>query len=304
MPHSQARGSPRRAISASHSGIDSAPAMKYRPRKTGCQAAGACNRSCTKKSTSVAGMALAMPLTTKTASKRRKGACCQGCHKSGVSVCSVWVCGGGVTVHCRTSANQAHRPAASAAQSTATVAGQPASEGSTAASSTPTRPRPSRQATQRLWARSPPPWRAAQLWCRTARALHDTWHNASATTIQTHSTTPPERTSCGTMNRAANPSARVIDSSTAALATARWERRYSASPAAPIQGSTRASNRRPSSSTRPSMASGKPNSRAWWCGRCTYTGNATKASGKPSRPYSAACREVCAPSRMRAALMA
>ena len=72
MPSSQLRARPKRGTRRNHSsGTDSAAQTKYMPRNAGAKFDGACNRSCTKKSTSVAGMALAMPFSMNTVRSRR-----------------------------------------------------------------------------------------------------------------------------------------------------------------------------------------------------------------------------------------
>ena len=66
---------------------------------------------------------------------------------------------------------QAHQPSVSSTAKVATVAPRPSVAGSTAAINTPSKDRPSRQATTRLrWASLPP-----------RRAPHDWW--ATATTL-------------------------------------------------------------------------------------------------------------------------
>ena len=164
IPVAQVRSRPMRSITLSHSGNDSAPAAKYRPKNNGSMALGACNRSCTKNSTSVAGTALARPLSMNTISKRRKPACCQGCQRL-PTACS------GTTAMVdakalRATHRQKNKPSASMSTSKAVVGPQPHSAGKADASNTPTSAKPSRQATQRLCAMPPPPWRAAQAWCK------------------------------------------------------------------------------------------------------------------------------------------
>ena len=62
---------------------------------------------------------------------------------------------------------QAHRPTTNAAINTAVLTGNPATTGSTDASSTPAKPSPSRHATMRLRTNASPPKRAPQLWWAT-----------------------------------------------------------------------------------------------------------------------------------------
>jgi hypothetical protein len=63
MPKRQLCARPQRLTPRSHSGMDSAPHPKYTASAADCMASLACRRSCRKNSTSVAGMALAMPLS-------------------------------------------------------------------------------------------------------------------------------------------------------------------------------------------------------------------------------------------------
>ena len=167
MPASQLRASPQRATARSHSGIDSAAHKKYVPRNSGSCAGVARSRSWMKNSTSVAGTALAIPLTMNTASRRRNAVLCQGCHRlaggcgAGEVVGAVAVAGAALGAGARVQASQ---PSASAALNTASITGSPASAGSTEASTTPTSAQPSRQATVRLRCSSLPPSRAPQDW--------------------------------------------------------------------------------------------------------------------------------------------
>jgi len=134
-------------------------------RNAGSIAAGARSRSCTKNSTSVAGMALAVPLTTNTAIRRTKRGWRQGL--SWGPVCSASARAGSGT----TAPAQAIQPSASSSANVATVAASPATEGSTAAISTPASASPSRQAWMRLRCVSVPPRRAPQAWCATLATL-------------------------------------------------------------------------------------------------------------------------------------
>ena len=124
---------------------------------------GACNRSWTKNSTSVAGMALAIPLSTNTPSSRLNAGRVNG-NQIWLVCAVIEACGRGARV-------QASQPAISATQNRATVAPRPRTRGVTEASTTPISPRPSRHATMRLrWASSPPNM-APQDWCATLRPL-------------------------------------------------------------------------------------------------------------------------------------
>jgi hypothetical protein len=161
MPASQVRASPQRGTARSHSGMDSAALRKYAPRKAPCTLAGNCSRSSMKNSTSVAGMALAMPLGTNTAIRRRNAAWRQGCQRAdqGMAAPALGVSAG------RGARAQASHPAASSTANTATSAPTPASDDSTEASTTPTSAAASRQATMRLRCASLPPSSAPQAWC-------------------------------------------------------------------------------------------------------------------------------------------
>ena len=169
MPASQVRASPSRRTSRIHSGKEAAALAKYSARKAGSMAGGACSRSCTKNSTSVAGMALARPLSTNTASSRRNAGRRSGSHRLAAgNACSARPrLGAG-----RGARNQASQPSASETASKAAVAGRPNRLGVTAASITPTRPSPSRQATSRARSGSSPPSMAPQAWCTMVSRLN------------------------------------------------------------------------------------------------------------------------------------
>ena len=163
MPAAQVRTSPQRATARTHSGSDTAPATKYAARNAP-SSAGACSRSRTKNSTSVAGTALAMPLSRNTAINPRNPAT-----RHGAAIDS------GAATRLRSTGRGAHVSASSAIPSasanTPTIAGSPAADGNTLASTTPTSAAPSRQPIQRACAASPPPRRAPQVWCSTLATL-------------------------------------------------------------------------------------------------------------------------------------
>ena len=128
--------------------------------------AGACSRSWMKNSTSVAGTALAIPLSMNTASRRRKVRERQGSHSA--SIVGDWLLRRATGTGAR---RQASQPASNAIKKRAVVAGRPSATGVIDAKTTPTRPSPSRQATMRLRCASLPPSIAPQDWCDTLSAL-------------------------------------------------------------------------------------------------------------------------------------
>ena len=170
MPSAQLRNKPRRSMTLSHSGNDKAPAAKYSPKNKGSMAWGACKRSCTKNSTSVAGTALARPLSMNTANRRRKPGCFQGCHKLGAS-CTALCDSSDKVLTCMAVRRQLNKPKPSMNSNKAVVGPQPHKAGKADANNTPTKAKPSRQATQRLCARPPPPCLAAQAWCKMPNPL-------------------------------------------------------------------------------------------------------------------------------------
>lgn len=105
-----------------------------------------------KKSSSVAGTAAAMPLSRKTASRRRNSGTRQA-RASGAGA-SVLAVGRGARL-------SSARPTASVMASNSAVTPKPAVDGSTLAATTPTSAKPSRQATTRLCIAALPPSRAA-----------------------------------------------------------------------------------------------------------------------------------------------
>ena len=130
-----------------------------------------------KKITSVAGTALATPLSRNTAIKARKAGTRHGSAQLRCARArgSRWRPSGGGTARTgalrKGAALSAHRPSASSATPLATITGMPASAGSTLAVSTPASDRPSRQLTIRDCVTAPPPSRAPQAWCSTPSAL-------------------------------------------------------------------------------------------------------------------------------------
>ena len=168
MPSAQLRNKPMRSMTLSHSGNDRAPAAKYTAKNKGSMALGACKRSCTKNSTKVAGTALAKPLSMNTSNKRRKPGCCHGCHTLTRSWPKVRATTGAA---CRACQRQVSKPSTKNNTNKAVVSVQPQRAGKAEASNTPTKAKPSRQATQRLCAKPPPPWRAAHAWCKMPRPL-------------------------------------------------------------------------------------------------------------------------------------
>ena len=128
-----------------------------------------------KNSTSVAGTALAMPLSRNTASRRRKPGVRQGADMSARG--RVWACAGAWSVAGmpRVAGRGAHAaPAivtASKPANTAVETSSPATDGSTLATSTPTSARASRQLTMRARWASSPPRRAPQAWWITDSTL-------------------------------------------------------------------------------------------------------------------------------------
>jgi hypothetical protein len=135
-------------------------------RKAGSTAGDACKRSCTKNSTSVAGTALAVPLSTNTANRRRKAGWRRGVAITVVAVMGATAPGSGTTARL-----QAHHPKASNTAKLLTVAPSPRVPGNTAAISTPSSDSASRQATTRLRWASVPPSRAPHDWCATLITL-------------------------------------------------------------------------------------------------------------------------------------
>ena len=120
--------------------------------------------------TSVAGIALATPLSRNTAISRRKAGVRQGSSQAP---------GSAGAPACSSRSGAARNGAPDSAQiattsrpmQVATITGTPASAGSTLAASTPASDRPSRQPVMRACAVAPPPSRAPQAWCSTPSAL-------------------------------------------------------------------------------------------------------------------------------------
>jgi hypothetical protein len=224
--------------------------------------------------TSVAGTAPAMPLSTNTAISLRKGRQAQGEWARLAAASAGWWAGCSARV-------QASQPMAMAAASTHSVVVQPTTAGKADATSTPTRPAPSRQANSRLRAPSVRGKAAPQVWCAMLNRLLAVPASTSASV-----TTAP----CARGEPASGPNSANRASTTASAATAdtpsRWrgERASSRSVQRPSAGSMSASNTRTASSTPPAMVSDQPNVRARCGGRCTYKGKATKASGRPINP--------------------
>jgi translation initiation factor IF-2 len=112
-----------------------------------------------KNSTSVAGTALATPLTRYTASRRRKAGVRSGSGQAGAAPAR-WAMRGAARAPAAPRHGQRHGE-------DRLVTDSPATDGSTLATSTPSSARPSRQDTMRARWPSSPPSRAPQAWCST-----------------------------------------------------------------------------------------------------------------------------------------
>lgn len=175
-----------------------------------------CKRSWIKNSSSVAGMALAMPLKMNTAIRRLKPGWRHGSQSSDAP--TPWrnqpKAGRGASA-------QAHHASASATANTATITGRPSKVGNTDAVTTPHNPAPSRQATMRARVGASPPSRAPQDWWQMLNQLNARYDSTSAT--HAHSS----RACCartGGKNSAVRPSTSTSAATSPVPSTTRGER--------------------------------------------------------------------------------
>lgn len=204
-----------------------------------------------KKITRVAGIALAMPLTMNKAMRWRNSRPRQG-------KASDWSAGNRAAraqvLRGTGALLKAHTPRDRLTNKTTVVAARPACVASTLASNTPTRPRPSRQATRRERCTAEPPRRLPQAWCTTLARLKAVKVPVRATAH--HSSKACVPCTAG-KNRAAKPAPKAKAAQAAAFKARGGDHR--ASTQRPNTGSITASNKRVPNKTRPSSAKGTPN---------------------------------------------
>jgi hypothetical protein len=147
-----ARALPMRSESLTHSGIPAAPAMKYAARNSPCRASSR-STSAMKNSTSVAGIAEAMPLARNTTSRRRNSGSASGTRMpdhADPGACSTRGAAGARAMIAVQTRVIAAKPQTKRPRPVCGASGGPSSDGATLATTTPTSARPSRTAVIRV----------------------------------------------------------------------------------------------------------------------------------------------------------
>ena len=253
MPPSQARSSPQRRTARNQPGMDSAPLTKYSTRNSAICSCVACRRSWAKNNINAAGIALAIPLQTNTASKRRNAISRSGCQMADQGKRADTPCASAATG--RGAHHSASQPANNARANTHSMGSAPQATDSALAVTTPISPGPSRQAT--TWPRctASPPRRTPQAWWAMTNWLCAKQVSSRPATIQAAS-------ACGSCtagkNSPAKPSNCTKAEPPATHSTPRSGPWYRWSLQRPSRGSAAASSRRTSINKAPTLASGKP----------------------------------------------
>ena len=264
MPSNQHVTRPQRRTAANHSGTDTAAAQKYKAKNTPAWPGAACKRSCTKNSTKVAGMALAMPLSTNTASKPRNRGWPMGPARLSPTVWLLSVLAlsrGAALVSRRGGAGawcQAHKASAKLRAKAQTMAATPAPALKALALITPNSPRPSRQPTTRARCASSPPWRVPQDWCARLKQLRPKQQATKArpaTAIKPSGEAGLDSNRCG-KNSTPTPTSSKSAQRRDQASTSRLWRANQPSVQRPSQGSIKASPKRAASNKLPIQARG------------------------------------------------